>query len=148
VADTTPILLTGGSLDDQYLKQITDTHPPDGFPDGSIKDPNLILSYEISTQNIIEYVKFRVLAKLDTPGDHANGATATASHASPGVSNIPFLDQNAQVREIESTFYIEHVEARSGNSFMQLQYTQRAVLRFSGIDWPHVSVATLRRVLL
>jgi hypothetical protein len=31
---------------------------------------------------------------------------------------------------------------------MQLQYTQRAVLRFSGIDWPHVSVATLRRVLL
>ena len=26
---------------------------------------------------------------------------------------------------------------------MQLQYTQKIILNFLGIDWPHISVATL-----
>jgi hypothetical protein len=29
---------------------------------------------------------------------------------------------------------------------VQLQYVQRVVLAFSGILWPHISVATLRKL--
>jgi hypothetical protein len=148
IADTTPIPLSGGPLDDQYLKPITKTNPPDGLPNGSIKDPNLVLAHQISTQSIVDHVKFSVSAKLDTSVKQADGSRDGAHDKSPGISNIPFLDHNAQVREFDATFYIEHVDTSSGNSFMQLQYTQRAILRFAGIDWPHLSVATLRRVLL
>ena len=28
---------------------------------------------------------------------------------------------------------------------LQLQYTQRVMLDFNGIHWPHVTVATLRK---
>ena len=31
----------------------------------------------------------------------------------------------------------------SGNEFDQLQYTQRVLLNFNGLSWPHVTVATL-----
>jgi hypothetical protein len=30
--------------------------------------------------------------------------------------------------------------------FLQLQYTQTVLLNFLGLSWPHVSVATLRKV--
>ena len=30
--------------------------------------------------------------------------------------------------------------------FLQLQYTQTVILNFDGLSWPHVSVATLRKV--
>jgi hypothetical protein len=29
---------------------------------------------------------------------------------------------------------------------LQLQYTQRVLLNFNGLSWPHVSVATLQAV--
>ena len=31
----------------------------------------------------------------------------------------------------------------SGNEFDQLQYTQRVLLNFNGLSWPHVTVATM-----
>jgi hypothetical protein len=31
-------------------------------------------------------------------------------------------------------------------AFLQLQYTQTVLLNFNGLSWPHVSVATLRKV--
>jgi len=34
----------------------------------------------------------------------------------------------------------------NGKSFMQLQYVQRVILNFIGINWPHISVATLKRL--
>ena len=145
--DTTPIPLTGGPLDDKYLRQIADTKPPHGFPEGSVQNPNLVLTNQLSTQEVLDHVKFCVSARLHIPATQADGAIGGTSDASPGISNIPFLDQNAQVRKVDSTFYVEHVEDAAGNPLMQLQYTQRVILRFSGIDWPHVSVATLRRVL-
>ncbi len=147
--DTTPVLLSGGPLDDKYLKQIADTKPPHGFPEGSVKNPDLVLTNRLLTQEVLDYVQFCVSAKLDIPAAPPNSLNALSSgNVSPGISNIPFLDQNAQVREVNSTFYVEHVEGVGGSSFMQLQYTQRVILRFAGIDWPHVSVATLQRVLL
>ena len=132
--DTTPVLLSGGPLDDKYLKQIADTKPPHGFPEGSVKNPDLVLTNRLLTQEVLDYVQFCVSAKLDIPAAPPNSLNALSSgNVSPGISNIPFLDQNAQVREVNSTFYVAHVEGVGGSSFMQLQYTQRVILRFAGI---------------
>jgi nucleoid-associated protein YgaU len=35
------------------------------------------------------------------------------------------------------------VRGRSGNELDQLQYTQRVLLNFNGLSWPHVTVATM-----
>ena len=32
------------------------------------------------------------------------------------------------------------------DDFFQLQYTQRVLLNFNGLSWPHITVATLRLV--
>lgn len=33
-----------------------------------------------------------------------------------------------------------------GQQFLQLQYTQTVLLNFADLSWPHVSIATLRKV--
>ena len=101
------------------------------MPKGSKENPSIILTHHTSTQRIISNVTFDVSA---TEPD--------------GIVNIPFLMENARVTAFRSIFYSEHVEDTNGNSFMQLQYIQRADLFFENITWPHVSVATLRRVAL
>jgi len=47
---------------------------------------------------------------------------------------------------VTSTFWIETVKGQYGKEFMQLQYTQRVLLDFGGLSWPHVTVATPRLV--
>ena len=65
-----------------------------------------------------------------------------------GFTNIPFLNVNAKVTSFAATFWIETVQneddARDPKStFVQLQYSQTAVLDFDDIKWPHITVATL-----
>jgi len=68
-----------------------------------------------------------------------------------GVLNIPFLGVEANVAQVEATFYLEKVKDKSGTIFWQLQYIQEVYLDFPVlggdfvITWPHVSVATLRK---
>ena len=45
--------------------------------------------------------------------------------------------------DVRSTFWIESVAAPDGSTFRQLQYSQRLLLDFSGLSWPHVSVGSL-----
>jgi hypothetical protein len=62
---------------------------------------------------------------------------------SGGITNIPFVVQNANATQMDAIFWIEKVLQPDGSTFMQLQYTQTVILNFLGINWPHVSVATL-----
>jgi hypothetical protein len=71
-----------------------------------------------------------------------------------GQSNTAFLagvdptDQagNASANLVQATFWIESVAAQGiSPAFMQLQYTQTAMLDFNDLRWPHVTVATLRQ---
>jgi hypothetical protein len=89
-----------------------------------------------------------------------------------GIENIQFLsgqtvtvggkpvpEENAQTALVYATFWIETVtNAKTGHSFMQLQYAQMVVLNFPirhllnqtppvyvNLGWPHISVATLRK---
>lgn len=52
---------------------------------------------------------------------------------------------NASVRQFSAIFWIETVQY-GDRRFLQLQYTQTVLLNFAGLSWPHVSVATLRKV--
>ncbi|MCF0074701.1 heme-binding protein [Dyadobacter sp. CY261] len=69
-----------------------------------------------------------------------------------GITNIPFIVQNANTTSFEATFWIETVEnANTGGSFQQLQYSQTAIIEFIPqfhdpsklIQWPHVNINTL-----
>jgi hypothetical protein len=64
------------------------------------------------------------------------------THHGGGVSNIPFVTQQANAVFMNATFWIEHVQGPNGQ-FLQLQYVQTVLLDFGGLNWPHVSVATL-----
>jgi hypothetical protein len=65
-----------------------------------------------------------------------------------GNANISFLQgtaggPNAQSVEVDAIFWIEDFLDQNGNPKTQLQYSQRVLLNFNGLSWPHVSVATL-----
>jgi hypothetical protein len=112
-----------------YLDPLLGIELPSGVPPDSNINPNLVLIAAISGQNIVNTVVLQVTAELGS--------------VSNGITNIPFLTANARVTRFSATFWIETVLRADGTAFMQLQYTQTAILNFLGIDWPHISVATL-----
>ena len=66
-----------------------------------------------------------------------------STESSADVGNIPFITQNANAVSLESVFAIERVQGHGGTEFLQLQYSQTALLQFRGRNWPHVTVGTL-----
>ncbi len=125
--DSTPVRNPAGApLGAAYLAPFVNPPLPPGFKPPFIKNPNLALQEAILGQNITKTV---VLAISTTP----NG----------GVVNIPFVVSNATATKLDAIFWIETVQQPDGSKFMQLQYTQTVILNFLGIDWPHISVATL-----
>ena len=116
----------------------------------------------IATQDTIAFRRHR-----DSP---PAGSTVSirVTGAGGGTENILFLEggeqgPNAQAGLVYATFWLEKVMPESGGHFMQLQYAQMAVLNFPVYEllhqkepggkgrpvllgWPHVSVATLRKV--
>jgi hypothetical protein len=69
--------------------------------------------------------------------------TRTADDKSIG--NIPFITKNANALDLESVFAIECVTDACGDQFLQLQYSQTALLNYGGMSYPHVSVGTLTK---
>lgn len=91
-----------------------------------INDPNVMLRSAIQGQTLTKITRLITM----TPSDS-------------GVSNIPFIQKNADAQSIESVFAIEVVQGPSGEEFLQLQYSQTALLNFRGMSFPHVTVGTL-----
>ncbi len=94
-----------------------------------VGNPNSLLDLAIAGQTIVET---EVLAVATTPAG--------------GIENIPFLVGNANAVEMSSTFWIEKVSDGLGHTHLQLQYSQSVLLSFLGQNWPHVSVATLKKI--
>lgn len=90
-----------------------------------INDPNTLLRNALKKQHLTHITR---LITLSSGG---------------GVSNIPFIQRNADSQVVESVFAIETVQRRTGETFLQLQYSQTILLNFGGLSWPHVTVATL-----
>jgi hypothetical protein len=68
---------------------------------------------------------------------------ASAPRTTAGICNIPFVQKDANATSLKATFWIETVQQKNESTFLQLQYTQTVILNFLGIDWPHISIATL-----
>jgi hypothetical protein len=88
-------------------------------------------------------------------GKHITSTTTLAVSTTPlnppatggGNANIAFLQgagggPNAQSARVDAIFWIEEFMLH-GKRHLQLQYTQRVLLNFNGLSWPHVSVANL-----
>jgi hypothetical protein len=67
----------------------------------------------------------------------------TTTAPSGAVGNIPFITTNANTLSVESVWAIEKVQGPLDAGFLQLQYSQTALLNFRGKSFPHVTVGTL-----
>jgi len=104
----------------------------------AVTDPNSLLTAEITGQTITATTVLHV-STADDPANHTFG----------GAENIPFLQANAGVAQVSATFWIETVQfppPYTDRCYLQLQYSQTVFLNFLGRTWPHVSVATLKKV--
>jgi hypothetical protein len=103
---------------------------PRGVPQGSARNPNLVLAEAISAQKITKTIKIEITTNGKNP-------------PSGGINNIEFIQRNANATQMRATFWIESIRQKDDRLTLQLQYSQRVILSFGGFDWPHVSVATL-----
>ena len=146
--DSTPVAaITGPTLLTTrlgYLEPYEESALPapiPGQPDITqqmVQNPNLLLEEAIAGQNIVQTAVFRVTTVNDDPSE-------IATPFSGAVVNTPFVQTNANAVKMNAIFWIEEVVESNGRKFLQLQYTQTVTLRFLNIDWPHISVATLRK---
>ncbi len=94
-----------------------------------MEDSTSVLRAQIAGQNIVNTVVIAI------------------STVAPGnLANIPFVVKNANAVQMDAIFWVEIVLRESGETYVQLQYVQRVILDFIGIHWPHISVATLRKL--
>jgi hypothetical protein len=109
-----------------------------------LTNPNLFLSQAIANQTMLGTTVLVVRSNNSLP--------PPAPDVGGGVANIAFLvgkgtpptgGPNADADPVTATFWIERVRDQHGNEFDQLQYTQRVLLNFNGLSWPHITVATL-----
>lgn len=103
----------------------SDPLPPE-ITQALINDPNIMVRNALQGQNLTKIIRL-----------------ITTTAPSGGIDNIPFITKNADTDSLESVFAIETVKDPSGNEFLQLQYSQTALLNFCEMSFPHVTVGTL-----
>jgi hypothetical protein len=99
---------------------------PGGITQAIVDDPNEAVRQALTGQTLNHITRL---------------ITTTATNGS--VANIPFVVQNANTISLESVFAIETVQGPLNDEFLQLQYSQTALLNFRGLSFPHVTVGTL-----
>jgi len=119
-----------------------------GLDDAHLANPNLFLTDVLAKQTVLSTTVLVVTSEVKSTLA-PSGATPPAPDGGGGTDSIAFLvsgsqGPNAGPARVTATFWIERIRDHSGHEFEQLQYTQRVLLNFHGLSWPHVSVATLR----
>ena len=153
INDVNALPVKGGTvLGAPYTDAFLNPPLPPGFKPPFVQNPNLALKEAILGQTIVSTVVLIISTNsvnitTPTPSDpndpNPAGTLIDIGAPSGGIVNIPFVVQNANATQIDAIFWIETVQQPDGSTFMQLQYTQTVILNFLGIDWPHISVATL-----
>jgi hypothetical protein len=115
---------------DGYTEPYIRPSPPPGIPPAAVINPNLVLTEAIKDQVANGQIKKTVVLLV-------------ATKPVGGIENIPFLVTNANAISMTAIFWIETIDLPGGGELLQLQYTQTVILNFDGINWPHISVATL-----
>ena len=131
--------------DNHFFGNVTDSART-GFPGFSPKDANAILKFALSKLS----VKQTTVLHFDTKYRNKN-LTNTP------ISNIPFVQREANVTEMHADFWIMELEKDDGSDTTEfiMQYSQTVYLEFFESDdkdekgklirWPHVSINTLRK---
>ncbi len=129
---TTPISIDGTPFSPGFLNPFVNPPLPPGIKLAYVENPNLLLHDDIAGQKIINTIALVISTNIHN-----------AIPPVGGVLNIPFVTLNANAIQLDAIFFIETVQQPDGSTFLQLQYTQRVILNFLGIRWPHIQVATL-----
>jgi len=110
-----------------------------GIDQDIVNNPNLVLKRALADRIIKNTVVLNVSSDTSTPV--FGGGTANTAFLQGSPSEGP----NAQAVIVTAIFWIEVLESpvAGGPDFHQLQYTQRVLLNFNGLSWPHITVATL-----
>jgi hypothetical protein len=120
----------------------TDLHRVAELTQDQLTNPNLFLEQAVAGLTFVSTTVLTVSS--DT------SAASSVPDVGGGTENIAFLvgkgNPNANAATTTATFWIEQVKDRNGKEFSQLQYTQRVLLNFNGLSWPHITIATLRPV--
>lgn len=105
-----------------------------------VDNPNSALRAAIAGQTIERTTTLQISTEhTPVPG----GGTANTAFLEGG-ANGP----NANAVRVDATFWIETVRQADGTgTFLQLQYSQRVLLNFNTLSWPHVTVGTLHQVV-
>jgi hypothetical protein len=106
-----------------------------------LSDPNLLLK-EANAGLRFESVTSIFIA--------SNSKLVSAPDVGGGTDNIAFLqgqneaNANADTPSVSAIYWLQRARDREGHVIQQLQYTQRVMLNFNGLSWPHITVGTLR----
>ncbi|WP_155122505.1 heme-binding protein [Burkholderia ubonensis] len=115
--------------------------PPQDIPNVTqawVDNPNVVLNSGLAGKHVTHTTTLHISTRpLNPPGTGG------------GTSNIAFLQgaaggPNADAARVDAIFWIERYQ-ENGQTKVQLQYTQKVILDFNGLSWPHVSVATLQK---
>lgn len=111
-----------------------------GITQDMVNDPNSVLRTVLAGQTVTNTINLIITS---APEPVAGGGTANTAF----LQGVPGGQPNADGAQVTSIFWIETVRGENGApDFLQLQYTQTVLLNFKGFSWPHISVATLRKV--
>jgi hypothetical protein len=109
-----------------------------------LSNPNLLLAQAIAGRTISHTTVLVISSDTAVSGGVPNAGGGTGNIAFlAGVGAPPHGGPNAHAARVTATFWIEEIKDQDGKKFSWLQYTQRVLLNFNGLSWPHVSVATL-----
>jgi hypothetical protein len=102
-----------------------------------VDNPNVVLAAGIVGKTIKSVTVLKISTNPLNPPTSGGGS-----------SNIAFLTgvgatPNAQAAQMDATFWISDFVDAHGKPGELLQYSQRVLLNFNTLSWPHVSVATL-----
>ena len=105
-----------------------------------VDNPNSVLTAALAGQTVKHTVVLQVSSNASTP--IIGGGTSNTAF----LEGAPGHGPNANAADVTSTFWIETIAGTGGSpDFLQLQYTQRVLLNFNGLSWPHITVATLTK---
>ncbi len=117
-----------------------------GLDDHHLADPNLFLHDALASLTCLATKAIVVTSEVKAappppapPSPSAGGGSASIAFLVGSAAG-----PNASAARSSATFWIERVRDQHGLEFDQLQYTQRVLLNFNGLSWPHITVATLR----
>jgi hypothetical protein len=108
-----------------------------GITQQMVNDPNSVLRSAIAGQHIQSTITLHVsTGDAPVPG----GGTANTAFLKGGTKG-----PNAVAARVGATFLLETLQGDTAPS--QLQYSQLVLLNFNGLSWPHITVATLKKVV-